>query len=48
MVDQEGMGLANMEERLKIIDGQLHVQSSLGKGTHLCAHVPLRIKETPA
>ncbi|MFN2195401.1 MAG: GAF domain-containing protein, partial [Anaerolineales bacterium] len=46
MVDQEGMGLANMEERLKIIDGHLHVQSSLGNGTHLCAHVPLRIKET--
>lgn len=46
--DQEGMGLTSMEERLKIIDGSLFVQSSWGRGTHLCARVPLRPKEALA
>ena len=43
---QEGMGLTSMEERLNIIDGRLYVHSIPGKGTHLCAQVALRLRET--
>lgn len=43
--DLEGMGLTSMEERLRIIDGKLDVQSAPGQGTHLCACVNLHLRE---
>jgi PAS domain S-box-containing protein len=46
--DQQGIGLAGMEERLSIIDGRLEVQSTPGVGTHLCAFVPIRLREESA
>jgi signal transduction histidine kinase len=46
--NMEGMGLASMEERLSIIDGKLEVRSVLGEGTHLCASVAMRSRESPA
>lgn len=46
LVDGEGgMGFTSMEERLRIIEGKLTVQSAPGEGTHLCASVTLRVRE---
>lgn len=42
---QEGMGLTSMVERLRMIDGILDIQSTLGNGTYLRARVPLRLLE---
>jgi PAS domain S-box-containing protein len=38
------IGLAILKERLKLVGGELHVQSQRGRGTTLQAHVPLRVK----
>ena len=37
-----GVGLANMTERLKLVNGQLSIQSQPGNGTVICAKVSLR------
>ena len=36
-----GLGLANMRERLRLVDGQLSIQSKPHQGTTIHAHVPL-------
>lgn len=37
-----GLGLTSMKERLKLVDGQLSIDSKLHEGTTIHAHVPLR------
>jgi len=36
-----GLGLTSMKERLKLVDGQLSIDSKLGHGTTIQARVPL-------
>lgn len=44
---QEGMGIASMEERLRIIGGDLEVRTKPGEGTQLCARLKLQLREDP-
>jgi two-component system sensor histidine kinase UhpB len=37
-----GLGLAGMRERLRLMDGRLHVVSAPAKGTEVSAEIPLR------
>jgi signal transduction histidine kinase len=41
-VDDAGLGLLGMRERLTLLDGTLTIESSAGTGTALVAEVPLR------
>jgi len=38
----EGLGLASMRERLRMVDGKLVVRSGPGNGTVLMAEIPVR------
>ena len=38
---QDGLGLASMRERLRLVDGELTVDSRLGQGTTIIARVRL-------
>ena len=38
---QDGLGLASMRERLRLVDGELTVASRLGQGTTIIARVRL-------
>ena len=40
--DARGLGLASMNERLKLVGGMLEITSKVGKGTRVEAMVPLR------
>jgi signal transduction histidine kinase len=39
-----GIGLTSMKERLKLVNGQISINSELGRGTTIHARVPLRPK----
>ena len=41
-----GLGLTSMKERLKVVGGQLSIQSQRGQGTTLHAVAPLRLATT--
>jgi PAS domain S-box-containing protein len=41
-IDGQGLGLTSMKERLKLVDGQLLINSKLQQGTTVHARVPLR------
>jgi len=43
-----GLGLTSMKERLKVVGGQLSIQSQRGRGTTIRAVAPLRISPKPA
>ncbi|HET7106995.1 MAG TPA: ATP-binding protein, partial [Candidatus Acidoferrum sp.] len=43
--DRCGIGLISMRERLKLVGGELSVQSEPGHGTTIRALVPLMVKE---
>ena len=43
-----GLGLASMKERMKLVDGELSIDSQLQHGTTIRAHVPLRPKSKAA
>jgi signal transduction histidine kinase len=36
-----GLGLVNMRERVRSVQGRLDIQSQLGHGTHIVVHIPL-------
>jgi signal transduction histidine kinase len=36
-----GIGLSSMQERLKLVNGKCFIESQLGRGTTICARVPL-------
>ncbi len=38
---QESLGLISMEERIRVVKGQLNVISVIGSGTEVCVHVPV-------
>jgi signal transduction histidine kinase len=40
-VDGGGLGLTSMKERLKLVGGELFIQSGLSRGTTIVARVPL-------
>jgi signal transduction histidine kinase len=42
---RQGLGLISMRERLKLVDGEIHVDSSPGMGTTVRARVPLAYSE---
>lgn len=35
-----GLGLVNMRERVRSVQGRLDIQSELGRGTHIIVHIP--------
>jgi signal transduction histidine kinase len=43
-----GLGLTSMQERLKLVDGDLSIDSEPGRGTTINARVPLRPAGNPA
>jgi len=42
-----GLGLANMQERLRLVDGTLSIQSKPHRGTTIRAHVPISPRLAP-
>jgi PAS domain S-box-containing protein len=40
-----GLGLSSMQERLKLLDGSLSIDSQPGQGTTIHAHVPLTVAQ---
>jgi len=45
-INQQGIGLISMRERLKLVEGQLNIDSHPKQGTTICASVPLAHKTT--
>ena len=47
----QGLGLTSMKERLKLVDGELFINSELQRGTSIQARVPQHVelfrRETP-
>ena len=43
-----GLGLTSMQERLKVVGGQLSIHSERGRGTTIHAVAPLRVLPKPA
>ena len=43
-----GLGIASMRERLKLVDGELSIDSQAQKGTEIHATVPLILVSAPA
>jgi len=41
-----GLGLVSMEERIRLLDGEFHIESSPGRGTSVEARVPWRARDT--
>jgi signal transduction histidine kinase len=46
-IKSEGIGLSNMERRIKIIGGTFDLQSQPGKGTVLNLYIPFKILNQP-
>lgn len=44
IISGQGLGLTSMKERLKLVDGQLSIDSRPQEGTTIHAHVPLSLK----
>ena len=47
-VKRGGLGLISMEERVRLVNGKLTIQSQPGKGTTVTAFVPLEKKQPDA
>jgi len=43
-----GLGLTSMKERLKLVNGQISIDSKPGRGTEIQARVPLLSKKKAA
>jgi signal transduction histidine kinase len=43
-----GLGLISMRERLRLVSGQLFIESQPSRGTRIRAHVPLRMPDAAA
>jgi PAS domain S-box-containing protein len=44
-MDRHGLGLISMRERLQLVNGEFSIDSETGRGTTICARVPLGTKE---
>jgi PAS domain S-box-containing protein len=44
-MNRRGLGLISMRERLRLVNGELSIQSEPGRGTTVLAHVPLGQKD---
>jgi signal transduction histidine kinase len=44
----QGLGLASMKERMKLVDGELSMESQLNQGTTIRARVPFDLKSKAA
>ena len=40
-IDRQGLGLASMKERARLVGGELRVESAKGKGTRVVVRVPV-------
>jgi signal transduction histidine kinase len=40
-MNRQGLGLISMRERLRLVNGELSIQSVPGRGTTVLAHVPI-------
>jgi two-component system sensor histidine kinase DegS len=40
-MNRRGLGLISMRERLRLVNGELSIQSTAGRGTIVLARVPL-------
>ena len=40
------LGLVGMKERVEMIDGKLTIESTLGKGTTVCAEIPFATEKS--
>ena len=47
-ISGKGLGLISMKERLKLVDGQLSINSKLQVGTTIHARVPLNLRMNSA
>jgi len=47
-ISGKGLGLISMKERLKLVDGQLSIESKLQAGTTIHARVPLNLRMNSA
>jgi PAS domain S-box-containing protein len=47
-MNRRGLGLISMRERLRLVNGELSIQSETGRGTTVRAHVRLGQKDHPA
>jgi len=47
-MNQHGLGLTSMKERLKLVDGRVSIDSKPQEGTTIHAHVPLSPKAMSA
>jgi signal transduction histidine kinase len=43
-MNRQGLGLISMRERLRLVNGELSIQSVPGRGTTVLAHVPIEQK----
>lgn len=48
MINRDGLGLISMTERMKLVDGQLFIDSKPQCGTTIHARVPLKMKHAAA
>ncbi len=46
-MNRQGLGLISMRERLQLVNGEFSIDSDPGRGTTVCARVPLRAEEIP-
>jgi len=44
-MNRPGLGLISMRERLQLVNGEFSIDSDPGRGTTICARVPLRTEE---
>jgi len=44
-MNRQGLGLISMRERLQLVNGEFSIDSDPGRGTTICARVPLRTEE---
>ena len=44
-MNRRGLGLISMRERLRLVNGELSIQSEPGRGTTVLARVPLGQKD---
>jgi PAS domain S-box-containing protein len=47
VINGQGLGLISMRERLQLVSGEIFIKSQPGRGTKICARVPLVAEDHP-